>query len=62
MKSELFEIFYAKHDLLAKSQARKYWRGCKKAAIELLNAEMEHVSAGRQVTMRKCIDILEEGL
>lgn len=57
-----FKQFHKDHPLLLQSQARKFWKGSKSAAIELLETEYQRVIGGKKVTVRNCIKLLKTKL
>lgn len=62
MHKQVFEKFYKDNPILMKSQARKLYRHCKKAAITILQDEAKAATGRNKIICKKCITLLKRGL
>ena len=59
---DLFETFYDKNGILMKSCAKRYWIGCRVAAITLLKIEAKAATGRTKVVIKRCITKLKKEL
>jgi hypothetical protein len=59
---QAFEKFYKDNPILMKSQARKLYRHCKKAAVTILQDEAKAATGRTKVIIKRCIRIMNEKL